>query len=385
MKEYCEEEKRLKAHMYYKQNIDSIVDDIERLVRADSPSSNKELADHCKEILQGMFKSNFNRTAQEIVMTDVGNHLKFTMGEVTEQFLLLGHYDTVWEPGKLKYRETSDKIYGPGILDMKASLVSAIWLLKYVHEFNIPLKRKIVFLINSDEEIGSITSRPFLEEEASKSMAAFILEPPVSGTGALKTARKGTSKYVLNIKGISAHAGNNPEQGVSAIKEAALQILNIDSLTNHAKGTTLNVGMVEGGGKLNVVPNEAHIGVDVRASTIEEQKRIDEYFEELEAMDERIIIEVEGGINRPPMEQTEKSQLLFEIAEDEAEGLGFEVGQAEVGGASDGNFTSQLCATLDGLGFLGDGIHAEHEHILRAHIVERMALLTNTVLEAMGD
>ena len=373
------------AEYYFTQHLNSIIEDIERLVRAESPSKNKTLADQCKDVLQSLFETYFNKPAVEYEMAEVGNHLTFSLGDVEEQVLLVGHYDTVWEPNQLEYRETSDKIYGPGILDMKASLISAIWLLKYIHDHQIPLKRKIVLFINSDEELGSVTSRPILEREAAKSEAAFILEPPVVGTGALKTARKGTSRYKLNIKGISAHAGNNPQDGVSAIKEAAKQILNIDAQANQDAGTTINVGMVEGGGKLNVIPNEAHLGIDVRAQTKAEQLRIDSFFERLQAMDTRVDIEVLGGINRPPMEKTAGTERLFQIAEEEAEELGFQLKEAKVGGASDGNFTSQLCPTLDGLGFLGDGIHAEHEHILRDAIVERMALLTHTVLEYMVD
>ena len=370
---------------YFKANMDEIIDDIKKLVEADSPSTNKELAEHCKEVLQSLFKTYFGVKAHEIAMDMVGNHLKFTYGKERAQVLLVGHYDTVWERGKIQYYETEDKIYGPGILDMKASLISAIWCLKYIKEMNIPLKKKIVLFINSDEEIGSHVSRKYIEAEAHKSVAAFILEPPVVGTGALKTERKGTANYLLTIKGVSAHAGNNPQDGVSAINEAARQILKIEELADHEEGTTLNVGMIQGGGKLNVVANEAQLGVDVRAETKEEQQRIDDYFDELEGSRGRIDIFVKGGINRPPMEKTKKSEKLFEIAQDEAEELGFELEEASVGGGSDGNFTSQICRTLDGLGLVGDGIHAEHEHIDKVQIAERIALLTNTVLEVIDE
>ncbi len=375
----------MEAKDYFKLHEKEIIEDMKHLVMAASPSLNKELADQCKDVLQGLFKSYFGKKAQEMVMEEVGNHLKFTYGSASGQVLLVGHYDTVWEPGAVEYREVSDKIYGPGILDMKASLISAIWFLKYINHFNIPLKKKIVLFINSDEEIGSKASRPFLEVEAAKSQAAFILEPPVVGTGALKTARKGTSKYLLKLQGTSAHAGNNPQEGVSAIKEAAKQILDIEGLTDYDKGTTLNVGLVQGGGKLNVVPNEAHLGVDVRAATKEEQRKIDEYFEQLEPHDDRIKIEVEGGINRPPMERTQQTEMLFDIAREEAEHLGLSLHEAKVGGGSDGNFTAPIVRTLDGLGLVGDGIHAEYEHIEKEHIAERFALLTNTVLEVMDE
>lgn len=373
------------ALQFFQLNEAEIIDDMELLVKASSPSSNKQLADSCKEVLQGFFRTYFDRIAQEIKMEEVGDFLKFSLGDGPEQILLVGHYDTVWEPGQIEYRETSDKVYGPGILDMKGSLVSAIWTLKYFRDFETPLKKKIVLFINSDEEIGSTHSRPYLEAEASVSKAAFILEPPVVGTGDLKIARKGTSRYLLNIEGVAAHAGNNPYDGVSAITEAAKQILSINEQANPDKGTTINVGLVQGGGKLNVVPNEAEIGIDVRASTKNEQERVDDFFEELEAHDARVDIEVEGGINRPPMESTEKSEELFDIAQEEAEELGFEVNEAKVGGASDGNFTAPIVRTLDGLGLVGDGIHAEDEHILKEHLAERMALLANTLLEVMDE
>ena len=190
---------------------------------------------------------------------------------------------------------------------------------------------------------------------------------------------------MLNIKGRAAHAGNNPREGISAINEAAHQILNIEALNDYDKGTTVNVGMVQGGGKLNVIPDEAHLGVDVRSVTNVEQERIDDYFEHIEPTDPRTVIEVKGGINRPPMERDEESEELFEVAHEEAEGLGFHVEDASVGGASDGNFTSVYTPTLDGLGLVGDGLHAEHEHILRAHMIERISLLTNTLLEVVNS
>lgn len=375
----------MEMQQYFRSNEREIIEDMKHLVIAESPSLQKELADQCKDVLQGMFKSYFGKKAEEIEMAEVGNHLKFTYGNATEQVLLVGHYDTVWDQGVIAYRETSDKIYGPGILDMKASLISAIWLLKYVDEFNLSLSKKIVLFINSDEEIGSTTSRPFLEAEAAKSIAAFILEPPVVGTGDVKTARKGTAKYLLTLEGRSAHAGNNPQEGISAIKEAAKQILDIEGLTDYDKGTTLNVGMIQGGGKLNVVPNEAHLGIDVRAATTKEQRKIDDYFEEIKPHDERVHIKVEGGINRPPMERTKQTAQLFGIAKEEAYEIGVDLHEAKVGGASDGNFTAPLVRTLDGLGLVGEGIHAESEHIEKEHIIERFTLLTKTVLEVIEE
>ncbi|MBD8032892.1 M20 family metallopeptidase [Solibacillus merdavium] len=375
----------MEAKDYFSLHEQDIKDDIKRLVLADSPSQNKELLDICKEVIQSKFFKYFHIKATEFAMEHNGNHLRFEIGEGTEQVLMIGHYDTVWDAGSLPYREEDDKIFGPGILDMKSGLVSAIWFFKYVQKMNFPLKRRVVFFLNSDEEIGSPTSRALIEEEAKKSVAAFVLEPAVAVSGELKIARKGTSRYLINIKGLASHAGNNPRDGVSAITEAARQILNIEALNDFEKGTTLNVGMVQGGGKLNVIPDEAHLGVDVRSVTKSEQERIDDYFEKLEPYNSRTQIDIDGGINRPPMERDKESEELFEIAQGEAEELGFEVEDAEVGGASDGNFTSVHTPTLDGLGLVGDGIHAEHEHIIKDKIVERFALLTNTLLEVVNE
>ena len=366
---------------YFEKHRLDIYNDLRRLVNADSPSNNKELLTICKDVLQSLFYEYFKYRATEIKMEQTGDHLRFEVGEGTEQILLIGHYDTVWEPGTIYYRETEDKIYGPGVLDMKGSLISAIWMLKYIQEHNFNLKRRIVFIINSDEEIGSLTSRALIESEAKKSIAALVLEPPVAKTGELKTARKGTSRYMIDIKGVSAHAGNNPQDGVSAIHEAAELILDIENLTDYEKGTTLNVGIMEGGGKLNVIPNSAHLGVDVRSETREEQLRIDNFFEELQAHNERIELEVVGGINRPPMEKDAETEDLFYMAQTISEQLGFQIEEAEVGGASDGNFAAQYVATLDGLGLVGDGMHNENEHIVKAHIFKRFALLTNLVLK----
>ena len=238
----------MEAVDYFTLHEQAIIQDIKRLVLADSPSQNKALLDNCKEVIQSLFLEYFHVKAKEFTMEHNGNHLRFEFGEGIDQILLIGHYDTVWDKGTLPFRIENDKIFGPGILDMKSGLVSAIWFFKYVQEFKLPLKKRVVFFLNSDEEIGSPSSRAFIEEEAKKSVAAFILEPAVAISGELKIARKGTSRYLLNIKGRASHAGNNPRDGVSAIKEAAHQILNIEALNDYDKGTTLNVGMVQGGG-----------------------------------------------------------------------------------------------------------------------------------------
>ncbi|MGE7022040.1 M20/M25/M40 family metallo-hydrolase [Solibacillus cecembensis] len=234
----------MEAFEYFTLHEQEIIEDIKRLVLSDSPSQNKAFLDCCKEIIQTMFFDTFQVKATEYEMPQNGNHLRFEMGEGPAQILMIGHYDTVWDPGVLQYREEADKLFGPGILDMKSSIVSAIWFFKYVKEMKLPLKKRIVFFMNSDEEIGSPSSRPLIEAEAKKSVAAFVLEPAVTVSGNLKVARKGTSHYLLNLKGVASHAGNNPLDGVSAITEAARQILDIEHLNDYDKGTTLNVGMI---------------------------------------------------------------------------------------------------------------------------------------------
>ncbi|WP_088009499.1 M20 family metallopeptidase [Indiicoccus explosivorum] len=370
-----------RIQQYIADHIEEIIEDIKYIVEADSPSSDKQLADRCGERIQELYRRRLGCTARVIEEEEYGNHLRFEYGTGDKKLLLLSHFDTVWNKGALSVREEGNRIYGPGILDMKSGLVQAVWALKACKDLGIPLNKKIIHVCTSDEEIGSPSAREVIMEEAKGAMCALVTEPPVEKTGDLKTCRKGSARYFVHIHGKAAHSGNHHDEGVSAIKEAAEQIIYLESLTNYDKGTTINVGAMEGGGKLNVVADSATLGVDVRTETEEEQERIDHLMEELAPHSEGVKLEVEGGIMRPPMLRTESTGELFEHARKVAEELGIRIGEAAVGGGSDGNFTASMgIPTLDGLGAAGSGMHAKNEHIVKDQIPFRTALLGKLIV-----
>lgn len=366
-----------KVLKYMEDNQGNIINDIRYLVERDSPSNDVDLVDLCADRIQKLFEKYFGYAAEVIENDDYGNHLRFEYGEGDGTVLVLSHFDTVWDEGDLSVKVEGDKLYGPGILDMKGGLVQAIWSIKAIKELNLDINKKIVFLCTSDEEIGSPSSKKIIEEEAVDSDYVLVTEPPVAETGALKTGRKGSSRYFVEIKGKKAHSGNNHQDGINAIKEAARHIVDLENLTDYSIGTTINVGSIKGGGKLNVVPDYAKFGVNVRVKNKKEQKRIDDYVRDLTPYTEGIQLKITGGINRPPMNKNEGTEELFEIAQNVAEDLDMgELEQAYVGGGSDGNFTASLgIPTLDGLGAVGEGIHAKNEHILASEVPNRAALL----------
>ncbi|MFD1851135.1 M20 family metallopeptidase [Oceanobacillus bengalensis] len=365
---------------YIVQHKDQILADIRYIVEAESPSNNKKLTDACGRRIQDLFRRYFNYQAAEIVEEKYGNHLRFEYGTGKETILLLSHFDTVWNKGDLIFKVEENKVYGPGVLDMKGGLIQAIWAIKALVDLEIPLNKRIVFLCTSDEEVGSPSSKHVIEMEAKISNYALVMEPPVVGSGALKTGRKGSSRYFIDIKGKAAHAGNNHKDGISAIKEAAEQIVFLESLTDYKKGTTINVGSVKGGGKLNVVPDTATIGINIRVKTNEEQKRIDRIVKSLAPHQEGLTLKVRGGMNRPPMNRNKEGAKLFKLARKVARDLDMDLKEAYVGGGSDGNLTANMgVPTLDGLGAVGKGIHAKNEHILINEIPNRTALLCKLI------
>lgn len=297
--------------------------------------------------------------------------------------LLLGHTDTVHPRGTLAarpWRETEGRIHAPGIYDMKAACAVALEAVRACGELSLMPRRPVVLLLTCDEESGSFSGRELVEREAGRAEYVLVLEPPASG-GRAKTARKGTGLFTLEVLGRAAHAGLEPEKGVNAVLELARQIERVSALAKPELGTTVNVGTVSGGTHANVVPAEARAEIDVRFSTTGEARRLEEAIRGLEAFDERARLKVSGGINRPPMERTEATAALYEQARRVAASLDMELGEASVGGASDGNFAAACgAAVLDGLGVDGDGAHAEHEHIQAGAVVRRAALLAALML-----
>jgi glutamate carboxypeptidase len=366
---------------YLQDHEQAMLDDLIEFVKKESPSYNKELVDECGTYLSQLFQRRLDVGYELIEETKVGNHLKFTIGEGEQQILIIGHFDTVWKEGRLKLRREGNKLYGPGILDMKGGIIQSLWAIKAIQELELPLNKKIVFLCNSDEEIGSIASKEYIEEEAKKSDAVLVAEPAVAGSGALKTARKGTGIFKLKVWGRAAHAGNHHEEGINAIEELARQVIVLQELTNYKKGTTVNVGTFTGGSGTNVVPEYAEARVDLRVSTEKEAKLVTNIILNLKPILKGIKLEVTGGMNRPPMVKTEQTKELFGCAQSIASELGMKLEEASVGGGSDGNFTAAIgIPTLDGLGACGKGIHAEYEHIQIETLAERASLFANLLL-----
>lgn len=362
--------------LYLEQHAADILADIKKLVAAESPSDDKPAVDACGEVLQQLFQQRLNVRAEITPQQHYGNHLKFSLGGQTPQSTIIGHFDTVWDRGELTLREEVGRLYGPGILDMKAGLVQAIWAVRALQQLNLPGWQQVVFLCNSDEELGSPSSQQWIETHAQGSAQVFVVEPAVAGSGALKVARKGTGRYDLTLTGLAAHAGNNPEEGASAVQEMAQQILALHALNAPDRGTTVNVGVASGGSRANVVADRARLEVDTRVTSEEEAARLHAAIMQLQSHDPRVTLHISGEQSRPPMRQSAASRALFTRAVHIGHQLGLTLEGASVGGGSDGNFTAALgLPTLDGLGATGAGIHARHEHIIVAEVVQRTALL----------
>ena len=294
---------------------------------------------------------------------------------VPRPILLLGHLDTVWPIGtlaKMPWKQSAGKISGPGTLDMKAGVIMALTAIEALKAMKI--NRRIILLLNSEEEIGSPISRPITQRLARKSSAVLVLEP-AQGL-ALKTARKGVGRYLVEVTGVGAHSGVDFEAGHSANLEISRLIQKISSFTDLSRGLTFNPGVIAGGTHSNVVASHAQVEVDVRIARASDARDVESLFRRLKPTDPYCKIKVTGGINRPPMERKPRIVRLFKEAQKLAAELGFPLEEAATGGGSDGNFTAAIgVPTLDGLGAIGAGAHAAHEHILTKHLVPRTALL----------
>lgn len=318
-----------------------------------------------------------------------GTHLlaRFAFGHPPDapHILIVGHLDTVWPVGtlqRLPFRTTDEgTAHGPGIFDMKASVAIVAHALEAIAALPLTTKHPVTLLLTCDEEIGSKTSRALVEQEAAHAVAALVLEPPIPG-GVVKTGRKGIAGFTVKVAGRAAHAGLDPSQGINAIVELAHQTLRLAALNDFERGLTVNVGVAQGGTTSNVVPAEACAKVDVRFWTMEDGQWLEETIRNLQPVLTGAQLAITGGINRPPMQRSEKNLALYEVAKQCAAELGFDLKEGVVGGGSDGNFTAALgVPTLDGLGVDGAGAHAEHEHIILADIPRRAALLTRLMME----
>jgi glutamate carboxypeptidase len=345
-----------------------MIDDLEELVVCESYSSDLEAVARSAKVVAAMGARHLGAQPEFLVIDGV-THLRWTFG--TPRVLLLGHHDTVWPTGTLATHPWSvvDGVArGPGVFDMKAGLVQTFHALAGLDSLD-----GVTLLVTGDEELGSRTSARLIQDAARGLAATFVMEASADG-GALKTARKGTSMYTLHAHGRAAHAGLEPEKGANAGIELAHQILAIAALGSG--DTTVTPTVLTGGTTLNTVPAEATVGVDVRAAQTSEQNRVDAAMRALAPVVPGTRLEVVGGPNRPPLEAG-MSASLYALAQELAAGLGLgPLSSAAVGGASDGNFTAGVgCPTLDGLGAVGGGAHADHEHVVVAELPRRTALL----------
>jgi glutamate carboxypeptidase len=367
---------------YFKKQQSKIVETIRHLVEIESPSDVKQSVDRLGTVLASRFAELGGRVLVH-PSEKFGNHLqvefKGRWPRDQKPVLLLGHMDTVYPIGtisKMRCRVAKGRLYGPGILDMKSGIALAIRSIEAMLKWNSgKLPRPVTILLVSDEEVGSTSSREITEALARKSSAVLVLEP-AQGL-AVKTARKGICEYTLQVTGKAAHSGLDFEKGQSAIVELAKQIGQISQLVDIKRGITVNVGKISGGTRSNVVAAEATAVIDVRVLRMKDGLEIDKRLRSLKAFNRNCQIAISGGMNRPPMERSAGVAALYDKAATVADELGWKLQEAAVGGGSDGNFTAALgIPTLDGLGGVGEGAHAEHESVVISELPKRAALLT---------
>jgi len=371
---------------YFKSRQELIIGEIRELVERESASGEESCLNEIANFVAGQLQA-LGAKIDLFAHPGFGSHLRacfdFGRGRSLPKLLLIGHLDTVWPIGtlqRLPFRLTPEgTAHGPGIFDMKSGIAIAIEALRAIKSLDLETQRPVTLLLTCDEEIGSKTSRPLVEEEANNASAALVLEPPVTG-GIVKTGRKGIGTFTIRVLGRAAHAGLDPGKGINAIVELAHQTLRLDALNDYERGVTISVGLCKGGTALNVVPAEATAKADVRFWTPEDGERIVREIQLLKPVLAEARLEITGGINRPPMPRSEKNIALYEHARRLAAEIGFDLKDRVVGGGSDGNFTAAMgVATLDGLGVDGAGAHAEHEHIIVSDIPTRATLLTRLI------
>jgi glutamate carboxypeptidase len=352
-----------------------MIDALRRLVEIESPSDDRAALDRFAAALVELF-SEFGQIATH--ETPRGRHLSLSVDGDMPHAVVLCHYDTVWPLGtldRIPFSVNDGIARGPGCFDMKSGMVLLYFALQALRDQGVRPRRSLRVLFTCDEEVGSPTSRELIENTARSARVAYVLESPLPG-GTLKTARKGTGDYVVRIEGRAAHAGVEPQKGISAVHELAQQVLTLHALNDYDVGTTLNVGVVSGGTRPNVVAAEAEAHVDVRVTTLAEAERIDNAIRGLTPSLTGSQLRVEGGLNRPPMERSAAMAELFRQAQEIGVAMGVALDEGSTGGGSDGNFTAAMgVPTLDGLGAEGEGAHAAHEHVLTDSLPRRAALL----------
>ena len=368
---------------FFARRADAALDFLRQLVEMESPSTDKAAVDRVARFVAERARA---AGAEVTVLPQErwGDHLLARWGDGAGGFLLLCHLDTVWPVGTLAerpWRVEGEQAFGPGVYDDKASAAIILAALEGLQALGLAPRHPVTVLFNSDEEVGSPSSRPLIEAEAARARVVFCVEP-ARPDGALKVWRKGTGRYTVTALGRAAHAGADHEKGVNAIEELAHQVLRLQGMTDYGTGTTVNVGRIEGGTRANIVPDRAQVRVDVRVKTMAEWERISAAIAALQPVLPGARLVVEGGMSRPPMEASPVTLEPFWRAQEIAAGLGLTLTADGTGGASDANFTAALgVPTLDGLGALGDGAHSVDEYIFIPSLAERAALLAALLME----
>jgi glutamate carboxypeptidase len=358
---------------------DVLLHRVSALVQLESPTSVPEAVNAVQEKVAG-WAGELGGAITRHTRSGSSGILEVRFGnpsDTRKPVLLLGHLDTVWLLGtlaRMPWRIEDGWAYGPGVLDMKAGVVMALEAIRLARELDAD--RPIILLLSGDEETGSRHSRELIEQVAKQCRAVFVLEPAQGPQGAYKTSRKGVGQFRLEIDGVPSHSGVDFTAGHSAVRELAWQIEQISAFTNLERGTTLNVGVIGGGTQSNVIPASAWAEIDLRVTALSDAEAVTQKLQALQPRDPRCRLRITGGLNRPPMERTPGTAALFEQAHELAAGLGFALEEAATGGGSDGNFTSALgIPTLDGMGAIGRGAHAENESIRVDSLAPRIALL----------
>ncbi|CAN5825341.1 M20 family metallopeptidase [soil metagenome] len=357
-------------------NADQVRSHIETLVRLESPSTDKAAVDRCGATLVRLLEA-AGGSVTRFPQSDRGDHLLAEFPGGPQTVLVLGHFDTVWGVGQIQrmpFIEKDGRLFGPGIFDMKSAIAVALLAARALTELRMRRPR-VVMLWTTDEEIGSHTSRAIIEAQAQQSDAVLVVEPSLPGGGA-KTRRKGCGEFTITAHGVSAHAGIDPRKGASAIHELAHQILALQALTELDRGISVNVGVISGGTRGNVIAERASAMVDVRVPIMADAERLEAAVRSLRPQNQAVRLEIEGGFDRPPLERNAGVARLYEEARTVASALGRSLDEGGTGGGSDGNFTAALgVPTLDGLGPQGDGAHALHEHVIIEDLPWRAAFL----------
>ena len=369
---------------YFDNRRDKTIEMIRQIVEIESPSYDVARSKLVASWIEGEArKLSLDLEIERVSANKYGDHLVIRAFQKNQRnVLLLGHTDTVHPVGTNVLNPTrieDGKFFGCGIFDMKSGIVLMLEALRFMADTGVTPAHGITILLSCDEEVGSFTGRQLVELEARNAESCLVFEP--SSGGSVKTGRKGTGMFTIKTHGVPAHAGLEPEKGASAILELARQIEKLHELNDLPAGTTVNVCTARGGTTINVIPEHAECTVDVRFTSMDEASRIENAVRGLKPFDERVTLEITGGVNRPPMERTPEVAALFENARSIAASFNYALGETQVGGASDGNFVGALgVPVLDGLGIAGDGAHRLDEHILVDDIANRAALITSLLI-----